>query len=101
MLAVLEHIDHETAKRLLNEINRVLKPDGCFILTTPSPLGNNVLKIMAKLMLVSKEEIEEHKKIYSLKELRQILPKYGFSLKNSGSFELFMNSYACAIKSSS
>tara|TARA_Y100000310_G_scaffold210775_1_gene211387 strand:+ start:3136 stop:3738 length:603 start_codon:yes stop_codon:yes gene_type:complete len=98
MLAVLEHLDPERNPKLIKEVYRTLKPGKRLILTTPSPLGNNVLKVMARLNLVSKEEIDEHKKIYSLKELSLLLREAGFNIIKLGNFELFMNNYVCVEK---
>ena len=55
------------------ETSRVLKPDGTFIITTPAPWTDLLLKMMAKLGLVSRIEIEEHKAMYGRKEIGSIL----------------------------
>jgi SAM-dependent methyltransferase len=52
MLAVIEHIEPHRLKSLLAEIYRILKPGG-LILTTPAPWTDGLLRIMARMKLVS------------------------------------------------
>jgi SAM-dependent methyltransferase len=100
MLAVFEHIEPERLRGLMAEINRILKPGGTFVVTTPAPWTDLLLKMMAKIGLVSKIEIEEHKATYSRKKIRSIFIKNGFQAGNinSGYFEGFMNIWAMAKK---
>lgn len=98
MLAVIEHIECDKVPFLLREIYRILKLGGRLILTTPTPIGNNILHFMKRVNLVSKEEIDEHKKSYSLNELKNILVSNKFHIVQAGRFEFFMNNYVCAEK---
>ncbi|MEK6855013.1 MAG: class I SAM-dependent methyltransferase [Nanoarchaeota archaeon] len=98
MLAVIEHLNPEIIQGILKDIRRILKSEGRLIITTPSPIGNFVLKIMAIFKLVSHEEINEHKKIYSLKELERAAAASGLKVVKKGNFEFFMNNYLCAEK---
>ena len=61
MLAVFEHISPNKLVGVLKEIKRVLKPNGRFILTTPAAWTDKLLRFMAKLRLISSEEIQDHK----------------------------------------
>ena len=100
MLAVFEHIEPEHLKKVVKEIHRVLKPGGGYILTTPPKWTNELLKYISIIGLVSKEEIEEHKKIYSPAEIKTVLTNAEFK-QNSievGYFEMGMNIWARAIK---
>ena len=65
MLAVFEHIEPGKLIDILNEIFRILKPDGLFVMTTPAGWTDALLRIMAILGLVSRIEIEEHKDAYT------------------------------------
>lgn len=93
LLAIIEHIDKEYAKALLKEAYRVLKPCGKMILTTPINKANIVLRIMSKLFLVSSEEIQEHKQLYTRKALLELLQHTGFKNHTIGikTFEFGLN----------
>lgn len=93
MLAVFEHIERNELRFLLDEIFRVLKKDGLLILTTPSPWSDRVLNIMARIRLISKEEMEEHKHHYDREAIKGIITEKHFKNKNfnSGFFEGYFN----------
>jgi SAM-dependent methyltransferase len=100
MLAVFEHIDPVRLPRVLNEIHRVLKQGGMFIMTTPAVWTEGLLRWMAKLKLVSSFLIAEHKDAYSHKMIKSILKQTHFSSAqlSFGYFEFFMNNWATAVK---
>lgn len=100
MLAVVEHIDPSHLVGILMDIRRVLKPDGVFIMTTPAAWTDRLLRIMARLKIVSAEEIKEHKDYYDHSKLCLILQKAGFNRDkvNFGYFEFFMNLWVVARK---
>lgn len=100
MLAVFEHIELPKLKTLVGEIRRVLKPGGCYILTTPAYWTDPILWALSKIKLLSAEEVDEHEKTHSHASIADLLVECGFSAENSthGSFELGMNLWACARK---
>jgi SAM-dependent methyltransferase len=100
MLAVLEHIEPRRVLRIVQEVERVLKPGGVFILTTPPKWTKGLLRYLARINMVSRVEIDEHKAAYSRKQVRAVLEQGGFSRSSikSGYFELFMNIWARATK---
>ncbi|MFH1317219.1 MAG: class I SAM-dependent methyltransferase [Candidatus Woesearchaeota archaeon] len=100
MLAVFEHIEPDIIVNVLKEIKRILKENGRFILTTPCPWTDLLLRVMARLGLISKEEIEEHKGSYNHKKIRKYLILAGFEKDKIrlGYFELFLNNWAYADK---
>lgn len=99
MLAVVEHVERHRISRLLRDIHRVLKPTGMLIVTTPAPWTGRILRIMAKLGLVSAEEINEHKGAYRLSELFALFQEAGFDgIIRGGYFEAYMNCWATAVK---
>ncbi len=100
MLALVEHIYINEAIDLFNEARRVLKKDGLLILTTPEKKADKILRIMARLNLVSKEEIDEHKQAYTKKELKKQLSEAGFEEENIRikTFELGLNLIAVVKK---
>ncbi len=100
LLAVFEHIKPDKLEKILHEIHRVLRPGGAFIMTTPAAWSDALLRFLAKIGLVSSNEIDEHKDTYTHAKIFPILEKGGFR-KNSihmGYFELFLNIWATARK---
>jgi len=75
MLAVFEHIPVERLMLLLGEVDRVLKPGGVYVLTTPAGWTGPVLSMLKMLRLVSPEEIDEHEDSYSPGMIRAILER--------------------------
>lgn len=100
MLAVFEHFEPAKVPGIVTEIQRVLKPGGVFIMTTPARWTKGLLKLLARLDMVSREEIEEHKGAYTRKQVLATLEQGGFRRPSirSGYFELFMNIWARAKK---
>lgn len=98
MLAVFEHLDPSTLRRLLREITRVLRPGGVFVMTTPAVWTEPVLRVMARLNLVSPEEIEEHFDQYDCSRIEELLREAGFDQVETGTFELGMNLWARAAR---
>ncbi len=100
MLAVIEHVEPHRLKFLLAEIYRILKPGGVYILTTPAPWTDGLLRIMARMKLVSSVEIDEHKDAYDRASIFAMLVVAGFREENlrGGYFELGLNVWAAATK---
>ena len=98
MLAVFEHLDNERIPFVLKEINRVLKKDGMLVMTTPAPWSDIILKNMAKVGLVSKEEIHEHKHNLTSEIICNYLKKGEFKNVKSGYFEMGLNMWFAAKK---
>lgn len=100
MLAVFEHIPRPHLGPLLAEVRRVLTSGGTFVMTTPAGWTDPILRTMARLRLVSHEEIEEHQDRYDHRIIRSHLENAGFGDDRirQGSFELGMNLWATAVK---
>jgi 2-polyprenyl-3-methyl-5-hydroxy-6-metoxy-1,4-benzoquinol methylase len=100
MLAVFEHIEPEQLVRIHREINRILKPGGIYVMTTPAFWTEGLLKFLAKLRLISGISISEHKDSYDSPMVSSILQEAGFPKNNLrfGYFELFMNMWTTAVK---
>lgn len=100
MLAVFEHIDNSKLLSVLKEIERVLKNNGLFIITTPAPWSDKLLHLMARVGLISSEEIHEHKTHHSKKRIENVLLDAGFKKTKikSGYFEIYMNMWFTATK---
>jgi SAM-dependent methyltransferase len=78
-LACMEHLEPACLPSLASEIRRVLRPAGQVILTMPDAKADGVLRVMARLGLVSKEEIEEHKSLFRHRDIRELLRHAGFA----------------------
>ena len=100
MLAVIEHLNLNEVSIVLKNCYSLLKQNGIIVITTPAKWSDSLLKIMAKLNLVSKKEIEEHKISHSIKQLYEVLINANFRPEKieSGYFEFFLNLWVCAKK---
>lgn len=100
MLAVFEHIDGDKLIFVLKEIQRVLKKEGMFIITTPAPWADKLLHQMAKFGLISSEEIHEHKTHHTKSKIEEMLLISGFKDKKikGGYFEIYLNMWFTAVK---
>lgn len=100
LLAVVEHLDPSLMAILFKEIYRVLKLGGMVILTTPAAWSDGLLKFMARINLVSAEEIHEHAYAYTLPLLGWYFGQAGFEMTKTkfGYFEFMLNMWATAQK---
>ena len=69
-------------------------------MTTPSYWTEGLLSFLAKLGMISHEELDEHKRNYRHSEIRSIFVKAGFEgdRVRLGYFEASMNTWATAVK---
>lgn len=98
MLAVAEHLDPAALEALCSECRRVLAPGGRLVLTTPAVEADGLLRWMARVGLVSREEIDEHKFAYTPALLGWYFGRAGFEMTKvrAGRFELGLNLWATA-----
>ncbi|MGB7117954.1 MAG: class I SAM-dependent methyltransferase [Anaerolineales bacterium] len=74
MIAVLEHL--RNPGNILRQIPVLLKPDGKFVLTTPTPLGGKIHAIGARINLFYKEAADQHEGFYNRTQISTLLCKY-------------------------
>jgi SAM-dependent methyltransferase len=100
LLAVVEHLDPDSMAILFKESHRVLKSGGQVIMTTPAAWSDGLLKFMARINLVSAEEIHEHAFAYTLPLIGWHFGQAGFEMKKVrfGYFEFMLNMWATATK---
>ena len=100
MLAVVEHLNPDSMAILFNEIHRTLRPGGMVIMTTPATWSDGLLRLMARIRLVSTEEIDEHAYAYTLPLIGWYFGQAGFQMKKVkfGYFEFMLNMWAVAEK---
>ncbi|MBU1076023.1 MAG: class I SAM-dependent methyltransferase [Spirochaetes bacterium] len=100
MLAVFEHLTPSRLPDIINEIYRILKKDGLFILTTPARWTEKFLKVLSFFRIVSDVEIRDHKDQYTIKKIFYIFKNTKFNRKRieGGFFEMYMNIWMKAVK---
>ena len=100
LLAVVEHLNPNSMAELFKETYRVLQPGGIVIMTTPAAWSDGLLKLMARMSLVSKEEIHEHVFAYTLPLIGWYFGRGGFEMTkvNFGYFEFMLNLWGVAKK---
>jgi len=89
MIALIEHL--RDAESILEQCYQLLKDNGHLVITTPTPMGDKFHRIGAKLGLTSKEAVQEHHRIYSYKDMAELLTKTGFYIHLYRKFEFGMN----------
>ncbi len=100
MLAVIEHFNPKILPGILAQVNRVVKQGGLLFLTTPAAWTDSLLRAMARLKLVSSDEVDEHKDVYTINKISNLLWQAGFRKEKivGGYFELGMNIWMKACK---
>jgi SAM-dependent methyltransferase len=78
-LACIEHLDPGGLPGLMAEIFRVLEPGGQAVLTTPHALADGLLRALARVGIVSHEEIAEHRNRFRRGDVRALLAGAGFA----------------------
>jgi len=93
MCAVIEHIFNQ--RLALEAIARALKPGGRVVITTPTPLGNDVVHALgAAIGLFSPAAQDDHIVIYNRKRFRVLAQEVGLELAEHRYFQLRCNQFA-------
>jgi SAM-dependent methyltransferase len=98
LLAVVEHLNPTSLISLFTEAYRTLQPGGALIITTPSAWSDGLLHWLARINMVSAEEINEHVYAYTLPLLGWYFGRAGFEMNKVrfGYFELLLNMWGVA-----
>ncbi len=98
MLAVTEHLSPNSLVTLFQHVHRVLRPGGRLIITTPAAWSDGLLHRLARIGLVSEDEINEHVYVYTLPLLGWYFGRAGFEMTKVkfGYFEFNLNLWATA-----
>lgn len=78
MLAVVEHLS-QPQKALCQALEH-LKADGCLLITTPSPFGDRIHRLGARLGLFSQFAADDHETIFTQASLRRLLENCGIQI---------------------
>lgn len=78
LLDVLEHIDDDQST--LNELYRILKPNGTFLITVPA----------YRFLWGTQDEVNYHKRRYTASEIEAVLAKAGFTLHRLSYFNTLL-----------
>ncbi len=100
MLAVLERIDPPRVLRIFQEVERILKPGGAFIMTTRANWTTGLLRFLARYDRVCRAAVSGHKAAYTGKQMLAILGQAGFQRSSMafGHSLFFTNTWARAKK---
>lgn len=100
LLAVVEHLNPDSMALIFREVHRVLCSGGRVIMTTPAAWSDSLLHLMARMQLVSAEEINEHAYAYTLPLIGWYYGQAGFEMQKVkfGYFEFMLNMWATAEK---
>lgn len=96
IIAVFDLIKQNKKAPLLQEIKRVLKPGGKFIVTLPCSWTNKIFELLAKLKLLSSEEVSDLKS--PTLRIDEMIKRAGFKNIKTGYFEFWLNSWIVADK---
>lgn len=90
MLAVLEHVSPERQKELAQGCARHLKLDGHLVITTPSPMVDPILDVLAFLRLIDGMSLNQH---YGFEpgDTPGIFASHGLRLVRASKFQLGLN----------
>lgn len=94
LLAILEHL--RDPDRVLRQLAGCLRPAGRVVLTTPTPPGDRVHQIGARLGLFSRAAMDEHATIFNRASLEPRLERNGLRLVHYRTFLLGGNQLGVA-----
>ena len=89
MLALIEHVPDPPA--LLNDLGRLMAPDGSMLVTTPHPAFGWVHRVGGPLGLVSREADEEHQELLGLDRMVAVAAEAGLRVVSRRRFLMGMN----------
>ena len=93
-LAVLEHINIKEVYEIFKKFKITLNQEGLIFLTTPTKMAKPVLEFWAKIGIVDKQNIEEHKHYWSKKNIYSLADATGFIVDKYKKFQFGFNQLA-------
>jgi len=92
LIAVIEHLHDPEC--LLRQIPALLSSSGKLVITTPTPLGDRLHKLGARVGLFSMIAVHDHERIYTYHTLRDSLSRGGLDIREYRRF-LFGGNQLC------
>jgi 2-polyprenyl-3-methyl-5-hydroxy-6-metoxy-1,4-benzoquinol methylase len=94
MAAILEHLKRPSD--VLLQLREVVKPNGCLVLTTPTPLGGRLHRVASHFHLTYAEAADEHEHFYNHLRLLNLLWSCGFVVERYERFLMGFNQLVVA-----
>jgi len=93
MIALIEHLFNQ--KFVMDQLAKALKPSGQIIITSPTPIGNDVVhRVGAAIGLFSKVAVDDHIVIYNRHRFKILSKEIGLNLKLHKFFQFHCNQIA-------
>jgi 2-polyprenyl-3-methyl-5-hydroxy-6-metoxy-1,4-benzoquinol methylase len=89
MAALLEHL--RSPDWALKQAQRLLKPGGQLVITTPTPLGGKLHGLGSLFGLTYREAAQEHERFFNDRSLKALLRRNGFTLERYERFLMNLN----------
>lgn len=93
-LAVIEHIEMDEVFKIFNSFKNILRPGGRIFLTTPTPMAKPILELLARIGILEKENIAEHKHYWTKAEITKLADTNKFRVTRYNKFQLGCNQLA-------
>ncbi len=90
MVGLVEHLYNQ--KHIMKEAKKYLKPKGIIVITTPTPLGNDIFhRIGSSIRLFSPAARDDHVVIYNKKRFQILAKDLGFKILRYRTFQFGCN----------
>lgn len=89
MVAIIEHLANPGW--VLDQVADHLHPEGRLVITTPTPWGERIHSVGARVGLFHRHAAEEHKDAFNGRRLKTLLTTHGFSIERYQPFEFGAN----------
>lgn len=90
MIALIEHLFNQ--KFVMEEVAQIVKPGGVIVITTPTPLGNDIVHRMGSSMgLFAKSAINDHIVIYNRHRFKLLATEVKLMLRYHKYFQMYCN----------
>jgi len=92
MVAVIEHLFNQ--KFVMDEIKQVLKPGGIVLITTPTPIGNDLIhRLGASMGFFAKSAVDDHIVIYNRLRFKILADEVGLEVEHHQYFQGYCNQF--------